>query len=94
MPSTLYRRLFPRFFSSSRLVMDQHKTMQAEPQEETGMLGIDGVAEEKRGTQFDQEDMLRMGKLQQLRRNFRFVSIFGFIMVLMATWETMLVSND
>ena len=38
----------------------------------------------------DQHDMRRMGKQQELRRNFRFVSIFGYSMVLMATWETML----
>jgi choline transport protein len=25
---------------------------------------------------------------QELKRNFRFVSIFGYSMVLMATWET------
>jgi choline transport protein len=45
---------------------------------------------QKEGTRFDQRDMWRMGKLQELRRNFRFFSIFGFTMVLMATWETML----
>lgn len=42
---------------------------------------------EKKGTQSDQCDMYRMGKMQQLRRNFRFFTIFGFLMVLMATWE-------
>jgi choline transport protein len=42
---------------------------------------------EKKGTQSDQCDMYRMGKVQQLRRNFRFFTIFGFLMVLMATWE-------
>jgi hypothetical protein len=29
-------------------------------------------------------------KVQEMRRNFRFVSIFGFSMILMASWETML----
>ncbi|KAH8733213.1 amino acid/polyamine transporter I [Phaeosphaeriaceae sp. PMI808] len=37
--------------------------------------------------------MLRMGKIQELRRNFRFVTIFGFTMVLMATWEAQLSAN-
>lgn len=46
---------------------------------------------EKRGTKVDQQDMHRMGKVQELRRNFRFVTIFGFTMVLMATWEAQLV---
>ncbi|OCK80861.1 amino acid transporter [Lepidopterella palustris CBS 459.81] len=48
---------------------------------------------EKKGTQFDQRDMRRMGKTQQLRRNFRFLTIFGFTMVLMATWEASLSAN-
>lgn len=43
---------------------------------------------EKRGTADDQKDMQRMGKIQEFRRNFRFVSIFGYSMILMATWET------
>lgn len=50
----------------------------------------DSVLVEKRGTQDDQKDMHRMGKTQELRRNFRFVSIFGYSMILMATWETVL----
>jgi choline transport protein len=50
----------------------------------------DDVATEKKGTAGDQKDMYRMGKQQELRRNFRFVSIFGYSMVLMATWETIL----
>lgn len=50
----------------------------------------DDVFTEKRGTAGDQKDMHRMGKQQELRRNFRFVSIFGYSMVLMATWETIL----
>jgi choline transport protein len=49
-----------------------------------------GVVSNRRGTTRDQHDMRRMGKQQELRRNFRFVSIFGYSMVLMATWETML----
>jgi len=48
------------------------------------------VTSEKKGTSNDQKDMYRMGKTQELRRNFRFVSIFGYSMILMATWETAL----
>ena len=48
------------------------------------------VISEKEGTSNDQKDMYRMGKTQELRRNFRFVSIFGYSMILMATWETVL----
>jgi hypothetical protein len=50
----------------------------------------DAVYSEKKGTPDDQKDMHRMGKTQELRRNFRFVSIFGYSMILMATWETVL----
>lgn len=50
----------------------------------------ENVFTEKKGTAGDQKDMYRMGKQQELRRNFRFVSIFGYSMVLMATWETIL----
>jgi hypothetical protein len=42
------------------------------------------------GTRSDRKDMWRMGKKQELRRGFRFISIFGFIMVLMSTWEAQL----
>lgn len=35
----------------------------------------------------DRQDMWRMGKNQELRRNFQRFSIFCFTMVLMATWE-------
>jgi len=42
------------------------------------------------GTGLDKKDMYRMGKTQELHRNFRFLSIFGFTMVLMATWEAQL----
>ncbi|OCT47673.1 putative amino-acid permease PB24D3.02c [Cladophialophora carrionii] len=48
------------------------------------------LSPEKKGTVDDQRDMFRMGKHQELRRNFRFVSIFGFSMILMASWETIL----
>ena len=48
----------------------------------------DALFSEKKGSPDDQKDMHRMGKVQELRRNFRFVSIFGYSMILMATWET------
>jgi hypothetical protein len=48
------------------------------------------IISEKKGTNGDQRDMYRMGKQQELRRNFRFASIFGYSMVLMATWENIL----
>ncbi|KAH8750375.1 putative GABA permease [Hyaloscypha finlandica] len=45
------------------------------------------------GTAYDQRDMRVMGKLQELRRNFRFISILGFACTLMSTWEIVLAST-
>nr|POF04539.1 putative amino-acid permease pb24d3.02c [Quercus suber] len=44
----------------------------------------------KVGTVRDQEDMRRVGKMQELRRNFRLLSVLGFTAVLMCTWEAIL----
>ncbi|EEY22506.1 conserved hypothetical protein [Verticillium alfalfae VaMs.102] len=49
-------------------------------------LDGDGI-DEKRGNAHDRADMYRMGKKQEMNRNFRFLSIFGFSMILMASWE-------
>lgn len=38
----------------------------------------------------DQNDMRRLGKKQELRRNFRFTSILGFVAIAMGTWEVIL----
>ncbi|KAK4901620.1 hypothetical protein LTR27_001392 [Elasticomyces elasticus] len=38
----------------------------------------------------DQRDMARMGKEQEVRRDFRTVSMFGFSMILMCSWEGIL----
>lgn len=48
------------------------------------------VIGEKAGTGNDVKDMHRMGKEQKLRRNFGFLSILGFAMILMSTWESQL----
>lgn len=50
----------------------------------------DGKGTNTKGSSADRQAMWRMGKVQEMRRNFRFVSIFGFSMILMASWETML----
>ncbi|KAJ3498429.1 hypothetical protein NLG97_g1133 [Lecanicillium saksenae] len=43
--------------------------------------------DEKNGNAGDRMDMYRMGKAQEMKRNFRFLSILGFSMILMASWE-------
>ncbi|KAK5165237.1 uncharacterized protein LTR77_009335 [Saxophila tyrrhenica] len=45
---------------------------------------------DKVGTVVDQQNMDRLGKTQELRRNFRFISVLGFTAVLMCTWEAIL----
>jgi choline transport protein len=45
---------------------------------------------EKEGTVADQRDMQRMGKRQETRRNFRHLTILGFTMVILSTWEAQL----
>lgn len=41
----------------------------------------------------DQMDMKRMGKKQEFRRNFRFLTTVGFTCCVMGTWEIILTSN-
>lgn len=40
----------------------------------------------------DMRDMRRLGKKQEFRRNFQFLSTLGFVSIYMATWEFVLVS--
>ena len=53
----------------------------------------DDIPDIKKGTDADQQDMNRLGKKQVLRREFRFISIVGFICILQSTWEGALLSN-
>ncbi|QMW44280.1 hypothetical protein G4B11_007700 [Aspergillus flavus] len=45
---------------------------------------------DKHGTVQDMMDMWRVGRDQELNRNFRFLSVLGFSAVLMCTWEAVL----
>ncbi|OOO06302.1 hypothetical protein OAory_01019630 [Aspergillus oryzae] len=45
---------------------------------------------DKHGTVQDMMDMWRVGRDQELNRNFRFLSVLGFSAVLMCTWEAWL----
>ncbi|XP_014555116.1 hypothetical protein COCVIDRAFT_39038 [Bipolaris victoriae FI3] len=51
------------------------------------------IVNKKHGTQRDERDMDRMGKRQQLRRQFKFLSIYGFGVVLGCTWEYSLIGT-
>ncbi|KAL4970753.1 putative GABA permease [Aspergillus stella-maris] len=48
------------------------------------------VAPKYMGTVIDQYDMSALGRVQVLRRNFRFISILGFACTLICTWEVIL----
>lgn len=48
-------------------------------------LGTDD--NEKLGTDWDQRGMARIGKKQELRRQFQFVSITGYSVILGCSWE-------
>lgn len=52
----------------------------------------EGDADEKLGTEHDQRGMIRMGKKQELRRDFQFFSIWGFAVLLGCSWEYVLMS--
>lgn len=45
------------------------------------------VPEKYRGTQMDKQDMLTLGRKQVLRRNFNFLTMFGFSSTVMTAWE-------
>lgn len=52
----------------------------------------EGEIDEKLGTEHDQRGMIRMGKKQELRRDFQFFSIWGFAVMLGCSWEYVFVS--
>ncbi|KAF2713003.1 amino acid transporter [Pleomassaria siparia CBS 279.74] len=49
------------------------------------------MSETSNGTQHDEFDMDRMGKRQELRRDFQFMSMFGYAVILGSTWEFALI---
>jgi len=51
-----------------------------------------GDISEKPGTEWDQRGMTRIGKKQELRREFQFVSITGYAMILGCSWEFALIN--
>lgn len=50
------------------------------------------LTEEWGDTANDLRDMQRLGKTQEFKRNFTFISALGFVSIYMATWEFVLVS--
>jgi choline transport protein len=57
-------------------------------QVDTELAGeFEDVSDKKHGNAADRADMYRMGKVQELKRGFRFISIFSFCTIVMCTWE-------
>lgn len=52
-----------------------------------------GAETVKNSTNDDALDMLRLGKTQELRRNFKSISILGMTAVTMGTWSAMLTGS-
>ncbi|KAJ5640580.1 hypothetical protein N7528_000205 [Penicillium herquei] len=55
---------------------------------------FEGSTSQKAGTVQDKQDMWRVGRDQELNRNFRFLSVLGFTAVLMCTWEAVLFGSS
>ncbi|KAJ5528271.1 hypothetical protein N7513_012430 [Penicillium frequentans] len=55
---------------------------------------LDKAVPNSGATHNDKNDMHRMGKLQEFRRNFRPLAALSFSAVLQATWEFILISNS
>lgn len=51
---------------------------------------VGGVGHDKGFTKRDQRDMQRLGKRQEMLRNFRPLSALSFTVLLQATWEYIL----
>ncbi|GAB7365931.1 hypothetical protein MBLNU230_g7259t1 [Neophaeotheca triangularis] len=58
--------------------------------DETVHRDADGVTT---GNDFDAVDMLRMGRTQELRRNFNALSVLGLAMTTMSTWVAMMMTS-
>ena len=77
--------------------MDIPKSENGWPKSELGGRQVvevteDNTIDEMLGTTHDQRGMIRMGKKQELRRNFQFFSIWGFAVLLGCSWEYVFMS--
>ncbi|KAH7420156.1 amino acid permease 2 [Cadophora sp. MPI-SDFR-AT-0126] len=72
--------------TSKTETFEEHVDIRAFPEDDHyhGHLG---------STRFDRRDMERMGKVQELRRNFRPLSALSFVVILQGTWEYVLTAT-
>jgi hypothetical protein len=94
----------PAIMSSSELAATPDESIQKPPLDtaekvlpqklEVDSIGDDDIVDDGYHGQFtrkDKRDMQRMGKVQELKRNFRSFSVMSFTIVLQNTWEVLLV---
>lgn len=60
------------------------------PSDTDSSVDVDGYG----SNSLDKLAMTRMGKIQQMRRNFKQISLIGFTCMCMCTWEWMIMSNS
>ncbi|KAA6406935.1 MAG: amino acid transporter [Lasallia pustulata] len=81
-------------FGSSSHVLDRKAELTTVTNNEEVELGApQSFDTEINGTPRDQRDMARLGRKQELKRNFEFLSVLGFTCILMSTWETQLTAS-
>ncbi|KAK6398017.1 hypothetical protein LTR65_003097 [Meristemomyces frigidus] len=76
--------------------MDESKSASVWPESvpaDDGMAELDDEMSEKFGNEHDKRDMARMGKRQELRREFQFFSIWGYAVILGCSWEFALIDG-
>lgn len=88
--------------ANDRHELASHAVMSKDTQVETRVPKNPSFDDENEGEEYhdsvrgytraDRADMLRMGKVQELRRNYRPLSALAFTVILQGTWEVLLTS--
>lgn len=73
--------------------VEEHKAPVSNVDSSPSLSDEGDVGSAKDGTSADVQDMARMGKRQETRRNFRQVTILGFTMVVLSSWEAILATS-
>lgn len=76
--------------------MDEYSKNFAQAKAEPSYEDVDDRqpdASEKYNPHADRHDMQRLGRVQEVRRRFRFFSIVGYMVILASTWESVLINS-
>ena len=74
----------------ARLVGSYMMSTEGGPESPANGSEMETKKDSMKGTAKDEQEMERLGRTQQLNRNFRFISILGFSSTAMSTWEIVL----